>query len=94
MKTVSYYFITAILISILSISCGKNDVAVDGNEPDSGDEMTDLPDFVKVESSGSYTFLSTTTNTAGGETVSIPAEYYICQYAAAKAAKRIPLTIR
>ena len=37
--------------------------------------------FVKVESTGSYTFLTTTANTAGGETVSIPAEYYICQYA-------------
>ena len=38
-------------------------------------------DFVKVESDGSYTFVTTTENKSRGETVNIPTEFYICKYA-------------
>ena len=90
MKSLSFAFITAILISALLISCGEKDIADNDDvfTPDPGDvpEVVTVPqDFVKVESSGSYTFLATTTNTAGGETVNIPAAYYICQYAVTNA---------
>lgn len=66
------------------IACSPNE----GPGPDPVDPIVEVtaPDgFVKVVSSGSYKFLSTTANTAGGETVSIPTEYYICQYAVTNA---------
>ncbi len=51
----------------------------------SGVYATDLDKFVKVESSGTYTFMSTTANTSGGETTTLPTEYYICKYAVTNA---------
>ncbi|MBO4571935.1 MAG: formylglycine-generating enzyme family protein, partial [Bacteroidales bacterium] len=45
-----------------------------------------MPDnFVKVETAGIYTFIATSSNVAGGETVSIPQEYYICKCAVTNA---------
>lgn len=44
-----------------------------------------LPNFVRIETNGSYTFISTTTNTAGGETVDISTVYWIGQYAVTNA---------
>ncbi|MBQ7576132.1 MAG: hypothetical protein IJT26_06335, partial [Bacteroidales bacterium] len=67
------------------ISCGKVTPADNGEEPSNPDNPTveiSVPDnYVKVETSGSYTFIATSSNVAGGETVSIPREYYICKYA-------------
>ena len=55
------------------------------NHTDNGEEPAGeiaVPDnYVKVETTGSYTFIATSTNIAGGETVSIPKDYYICKYA-------------
>ena len=76
----------------LTIACSPNATPDDGGnkEPETDPvdpviELTVPSGFVKIESSGSYTFLSTAANTAGGETVSIPSEYYICQYAVTNA---------
>lgn len=67
------------------ISCGKVTPADNGEEPSNPDNPTveiSVPDnYVKVETSGIYSFIATSSNVAGGETVSIPREYYICKYA-------------
>ena len=67
------------------ISCGSHSPADDDNEPVNPEvstvEITVPSNYVKVESSGTYTFIATSSNVAGGETVSIPKEYYICKYA-------------
>lgn len=67
------------------ISCGTINLADDGDKPVNSEnlavEITIPGNYVKVESSGTYTFIATSSNVAGGETVSIPKEYYICKYA-------------
>lgn len=80
-----------LLISLYIVSCDKASlVDTNTNAPSDNDIEATTPDkptvtlpenFVKVESSGEYTFIATSSNAAGGETVSIPYEYHICKYA-------------
>lgn len=67
------------------ISCGKvdsNDNGTVETEPEAPDNEIAAPDnYAKVETTGSYTFIVSSSNVAGGETVTIPREYYICKYA-------------
>lgn len=83
MRTAVFSFLLFLLCS-----CEKSEEGVDkgnggGDTPMPPVEIvTDAPEnFVKVESSGSYTFLTTSTNTEEGETVQIDREYYIGKYA-------------
>ena len=70
------------------LSCSKqNESNPSVNDKNTEEPITEsLPDnFVKVESAGSYTFIATSSNVKGGETVAIPKEYYICKYAVTNA---------
>ncbi|MBR5399503.1 MAG: SUMF1/EgtB/PvdO family nonheme iron enzyme, partial [Bacteroidales bacterium] len=74
------------LLSLFAmISCGAVNPIDTGEDPakpeDPAVEISVPDNYVKVETTGSYTFIATSSNVAGGETVSIPKEYYICKYA-------------
>jgi formylglycine-generating enzyme required for sulfatase activity len=81
------------ILFILSLSaliaCGKIDPPDNGTDPQKpetpGNEVSVPENFVKVETSGSYTFIATPSNKAGGETASIPREYFICKWAVTNA---------
>lgn len=75
-------------LSVL-FSCGKaepSDNGADPNTPETPQNVFSVPDnFVKVETSGNYTYIATSSNVSGGETISISKEYYICKWAVTNA---------
>ena len=68
------------LLLFAIISCGKVTPADNSEDPSNPDNPTveiSVPEnYVKVETIGKHTFIATSSNVAGGETVSIPREYY------------------
>lgn len=69
-------------------ACEASNEPSDSNKPAEPDKEetqppTQIPsgNLIKINSNGSYTFLATSTNQPGGESVEIPTEYYIGKYA-------------
>lgn len=75
-------FLQALLACTSSVSPEDNADKESNHYPIEPPAVGAVPDdFVKVESTGTYTFVATIDNKSGGETVSIPTEFYVCQYA-------------
>ncbi|MBO4571474.1 MAG: SUMF1/EgtB/PvdO family nonheme iron enzyme [Bacteroidales bacterium] len=77
------------LIMLLVCGCGepeKPERPEEKTDPDGPAVVDAVPEnFVKVETPGTYTYMATSANKSGGETVSIAAEYYICKWAVTNA---------
>lgn len=66
-----------VLLSLLVLcSCG-----VEISNEGGAEQPKTLENFVKIETTGSYTFLANSANSVGGESVDIVQQYYICKYA-------------
>ncbi|MBQ2728587.1 MAG: formylglycine-generating enzyme family protein [Alistipes sp.] len=75
-----------ILLLLACCSCGKSknysDVGGNGDDGTTSSVPAVPPrDFVKIETSGNYTFLATSANVEGGETVAIDKVYFMGRYA-------------
>lgn len=67
---------------LLLCACSEKVVGTGNDEEKPSSAQISSPkNFIKIETSGSYTFLATSTNAKGGETVTIPREYHIGKYA-------------
>lgn len=72
--------ISLLVFHVISTGCQR--VALNPEKDDDPEIKREaLENFVKVTSDGTYTYMATSSNVAGGEAVSIPEEYYIGIYA-------------
>ena len=84
---VSHALFMIFFVSLCSMSVkANNELQPEQKSGSNYDSDITIPqNFVKLETSGTYTFLATSTNLSGGETVDISKEYYICKYAVTNA---------